>query len=701
MTARNVNTEFVDLFDEFYRDYYRNEVGELAKKYPNRQKSLVIDWKDLHQFDPDLAEDFRTKPDQLQEYAEEALRCFEFPVDVRLGQAHVRVKNLPEKTPIDEIRAEHRGQLISVPGTVRSVSSVVSYTTEAAFECQRCGALTRIPQGITAGDFSISEPIECRGCERDGPFRVNLDQSEMEDRQLVRLEAAFTDNARESPESIVLVASDDTVGDVQPGDTVLANGVLKVVDPSEDSYFDATISDKYVSLLSYEHVEPEDLIYLSEDDKDAILDLSEADDIYDQFTESVAPHAPISDEIKLGVVLQMFGGVEKTLEDGTTLPGTINTGIVTDPGTYVDEVVRYAARLNPKSIRVDGTNTTQVGLTTAAYRSSGGSKNWALDAGALVLADGGLAAITRADELSSDAAAGLESALREQEVLASKGTATRALPADASVLASARPKHGRFGEYEPIGEQVGLDPDVISQFDLLFIQTDQPDADGDAEVASDILDASLAGEVQAQAKKADASAYTDEQVEKITSEVEPEINPHLFRSYVAYAKRSCFPSLTEDAKAALRDFFVELRSQGKQEGAPVPVSMRNLESLVKLAEASARVRLSDTVEKEDAERVIRLLRSSMEHLGIDPETGEVDAEGALRGLSEEERERLQNIRGVIHELENKFDEGAPVDVVVEEAEKIGMEPSKVEQEIEKLKQQGDVYEPRTDHLRTT
>ncbi|ERJ07432.1 cell division control protein 21 [Halorhabdus tiamatea SARL4B] len=701
MVPRNQNTEFIDLFDEFYRDYYRNEIGELAQNYPDEQKSLIIDWENLYQFDPDLAEDYRNKPDQLQEYAEEALRLFELPVDVRLGQAHVRIENLPETTAVGEIRADHRGQLISIPGTVRSVSPVVSYTTDAAFECQRCGTLTRMPQTITTGDFSVSEPVQCHGCEREGPYRVNLDQSEMEDRQLVRLEAASTDNARESPDSIVLVTANDTVGDVQPGDTVLANGVLKVVSPSEDSHFDATISDKYVSLLSYEHVEPENLISLSRDDEDTIVDLSEADDIYDRFIESVAPHAPISDEIKLGVVLQLFGGVEKSLEDGTILPGTINTGIVTDPGTFVDDVVRYAARLNPKSIRVDGTNTSQVGLTTAAYRSSNDSKNWALDAGALVLADGGLAAITRIDELKSGARAGLESAMREQEVLASKGTATRALPADASVLASARPKYGRFDQYESVGEQLNLEPHLISQFDLLFIQTDQPDADGDAEVASNILDASVAGEVLTQARQADDSPYTDEEVEEITSEVEPKIDPDLFRKYVAYAKRSCFPTLTEDAKVALRDFFVELRSQGLEEDAPVPVPLRKLESLVKLAEASARVRLSDTVEEEDADRVIGLLRSSMEDIGIDPETGELDDEVTRRGLSEEARERLEDIRGIVHEIEKEYDEGAPVDVVVEEAEKIGMKPSKVEHEIEKLKQQGEVYEPRTDHLRTT
>ncbi|MFB6128681.1 MAG: cell division protein, partial [Halorhabdus sp.] len=166
-------------------------------------------------------------------------------------------------------------------------------------------------------------------------------------------------------------------------------------------------------------------------------------------------------------------------------------------------------------------------------------------------------------------------------------------------------------------------------------------------------------------------------------------------------KRSCFPTMTEEAKAAIRDFYVELRTKGSGEDAPVPVTARKLEALVRLAEASARVRLSDTVEEADAERVIGIVRSSLEDIGIDPETGELDADVVETGTSKSQRDRIKNIRGIIADIEEEYDEGAPVDVVIERAEEVGMEASKAEHEIEKLKTQGEVYEPRNDHLRTT
>lgn len=120
--ARAGNTELIDRFEEFYREYYRNEIGELAQKYPNDQKSLYVDWEDLSGFDPDLADDYRTKPGQLREFAEEALRLYDLPVEVSLGQAHVRICNLPNTEPIRDLRHEHHGNLIAIQGTVREAT---------------------------------------------------------------------------------------------------------------------------------------------------------------------------------------------------------------------------------------------------------------------------------------------------------------------------------------------------------------------------------------------------------------------------------------------------------------------------------------------------------------------------------------------------------------------------------------------------
>ena len=215
--ARAENAEIIDRFDEFYRSYYRNEIGELAQKYPSEQKSLYVDWNDLYRFDPDIADDFIAQPQQMREYAEEALRLYDLPVDVKLGSAHVRVQNLSDKTGIREIRADHVGNLVSVQGIVRKATDVRPKMQQAAFECQRCGTMTRIPQ--SDGDFQ--EPHECQGCERQGPFKINFDQSEFIDSQKIRVQESPEGlRGGETPQAIDVNIEDDITGRVTAGDHV-------------------------------------------------------------------------------------------------------------------------------------------------------------------------------------------------------------------------------------------------------------------------------------------------------------------------------------------------------------------------------------------------------------------------------------------------------------------------------------------------
>jgi replicative DNA helicase Mcm len=295
----------------------------------------------------------------------------------------------------------------------------------------------------------------------------------------------------------------------------------------------------------------------------------------------------------------------------------------------------------------------------------------------------------------------MHEALEQQSISVSKAGINATLKSRCSLLGAANPKYGRFDQYEPIGEQIDLEPALISRFDLIFTVTDEPDEERDAELAEHILQTNYAGELNTHRAETSASNYTEEEVATVTDEVAPTIEPDLLRKYIAYAKRNCFPTMTEEAKAEIQQFYVDLRARGTGEDAPVPVTARKLEALVRLAEASARVRLSDTVDREDAERATDIVRSCLEDIGMDPETGEFDADVVETGTSKSQRDRIKGIKNLIAEIESEYDEGAPVDVVIERAEEEGMDASKAEHEIEKLKQKGEVYTPSTDHLRTT
>jgi len=283
----------------------------------------------------------------------------------------------------------------------------------------------------------------------------------------------------------------------------------------------------------------------------------------------------------------------------------------------------------------------------------------------------------------------------------SKAGINATLKSRCSLLGAANPRMGRFDRYEPIGEQIDLEPPLISRFDLIFIVTDDPDEEHDAELAEHILRTNYAGELNTHRTENATSNYTKEEVERVTDEVAPTIDAEFLRKYVAYAKRNCFPTMTEEAMDEIQEFYVNLRSRGSDEDAPVPVTARKLEALVRLAEASARVRLSDTVELEDARRGIDIAKYCLEEIGMDPETGELDADMIETGTSKSQRDRIKDILNLIENIEEEYDEGAPVEVVIERAEEAGTDASKAEHEIDQLKQKGEVYEPQNGYLRTT
>jgi Predicted ATPase involved in replication control, Cdc46/Mcm family len=160
--------------------------------------------------------------------------------------------------------------------------------------------------------------------------------------------------------------------------------------------------------------------------------------------------------------------------------------------------------------------------------------------------------------------------------------------------------------------------------------------------------------------------------------------------------------MTDDAQDVIREFYVDFRAKGADDDAPVPVTARKLEALVRLSEASARLRLSDTVEQEDAARVTSIVESCLRDIGMDPETGEFDADIVETGTSKNQRDRIKNLKHLIEDIEADYDEGAPVDEVIEQAiSELGLSESKAEGEIENLRAKGEVYEPRTGSLRTT
>jgi len=260
------------------------------------------------------------------------------------------------------------------------------------------------------------------------------------------------------------------------------------------------------------------------------------------------------------------------------------------------------------------------------------------------------------------------------------------------VLACANPIYGRFDEFEPIGEQIDLGPTLLSRFDLIFTMTDTPDQDEDAELAEHLLESARVGQKVA---ANEGSIDTDD------STTTPEIGPETLRAYIAYAKEHCTPELTDAAKERLKGFYVAIRSAGEGDDNPVPTTARTIDGLVRLSEAAARMRLSNEVTVDDAEHVIEIVERSMNDVGVDPDTGEFDADVVETGSSKSQRDRRHTLKDVIDEIERQGEGAADEGKILSEMADRGYSRSTISDDLHALADQGELYQPRGQGWRTT
>ena len=477
----------------------------------------------------------------------------------------------------------------------------------------------------------------------------------------------------------------------------------------ETAYTDsteATASDtEYPTVSKDAQEEIELFVERKRDVDDRTRQQSEFGPLYDSLIDSLAPSVPGSETLKLGILLSLAGGVRKELDDGTMIRGANHLLIVHDPGTRVPSLAKATAALAPLDAYLAADSAPDGLLTASTDTDPSSVSNFSTER----LARTTHAIVTRFTDLSNDELNHLTQALAAEPPTALRED-SESRRTTTSVIATSTPAYGRFDQYEPIVDQLDVSPDHLAQFDLIYTVTDKPDEWADRERAEETLQTHHDRGMKTRNAKVDDDPHHT--TEPATDATEPNLDSALFSQYVTHI-RQIQPTLTEAAKTTIRDFYVDLRSQGAEEDAPTPIGEQRLESLVRLAEASARLRLSETVDAEDAERAITLLRRSLQEVGMDPETGELDADVIQTGTTNQEDTsidsdllyledgEIKGLKELIAVIEEDSDEGAPVDRVVNTASECGFDSSRVRHGIDQLKQKGEVYEPRTDHLRTT
>lgn len=690
MSVHQTIDDVLEACEQFLKKYYKQEVLRLANRFPNDQKSLYVDWADLYKFDARLADDYLDQPELIRRHLEQALAQYDLPADIDLAGANVRVQNLEDSRTvhINQYRPEQIGQKLGIKGQVTQLSEPKPQVDEAAFECTLCGTINRVPQG---GGDDMQEPHECQGCERQGPFDINKQQSVFQQYQVARLEMP-PERSNNGQSHIDVRMWDDLAGNVLDGNERLtANGVLSIDDDDLDTRtFDYHLETKGGS-FEIEDGGFEDIDW--EEHLEEIKEIADSDDPIGLLVDSLAPQLSRDEELEevmTGIVLQLVGAGRKDLEDGPTFRGDFHILMLSDPGMGKSELLGEVEDLSPIGKYVSGKGLSKAGATAAAVADDFGGSEYTLKAGILVLANDGIACIDEIDKVQPDAVQAMHGALERQRVDVMKAGIESKLPAKTSLLAAGNPKYGRFDRHEAISEQIDLAPSLMSRFDLMFMMSDVPDEERDRDVAEHIVESW---------DDAAKSAYRGE---SNTDTVEREIPTEIFRAYIAYAKETVKPVFEDmEVRDRLVDHYVNIRMKGADEDSPVPVTARKLQAFLRIAEASARARLSDTIEHEDIDRSVQLIMRSLNDVGIDPETGEFDVDIVEAGTSNSQRRRIKNLKAVIQSVEEEHDDGAPLEEIYDLAADLGMEQSKAEHEIENLKQKGEIYENGPDTIRTS
>ncbi|MCJ2563483.1 MAG: minichromosome maintenance protein MCM [Candidatus Thermoplasmatota archaeon] len=680
--------ELLSKWEEFFdRHGYESKITAIADVFPQK-KSLDVTFEDLDRYDSDFAIHSLRNPARAVSAGEEAITSVVPPTDEDVS-IHLRMRGLPRdrRIMIRDLRSKHVGRFIAIEGLVRKATEVRPMIIEAMFECMRCGHKFMTKQE----GMAFREPLECPqssgGCGKSSSstrFNLILDESEFIDTQKIEVqEKPEILRGGAQPERLTAYCVDDLAGVITPGDRVVLNGELKSVQRTR-MRTKSTVFDIFVDANS---VESEQLqfkeIEVTDEDVARIKDVASDERIVENIISSISPVIFGLTTEKEALVLQLFGGVAKEMPDGTRIRGDIHVLLVGDPGTGKSQLLTYMSQLSPRSVYTAGKSSSAAGLTAAAVRDEFGEGRWTLEAGAMVLGDGGLVCIDEIEKMNPQDRDAIHLGMEQQFISISKAGITATLPTRCAVLAAANPRFGRFDEHKFISEQIELSPTLLSRFDVIFSILDIPESRRDMDMADHMLKGHLVGELRKRMKEGIRTDIPDAEV------FEPYFEPEFLRKYVAYAKQIS-PVLTPEAMDIIKEKYLEIRKQGEAEGSAVPITPRQLEAFVRLAEASARARLSESVTEDDARRSVRIVEYWLRKVA--GEAGRFDIDIIVTGTSTSQREHMVALRDIIRELSGEED-SADISDIISMAEEKGIHSSRVESLLKRWSQEGEVYSP--------
>jgi len=699
----------------FFNEAKEAEIVLLLSKQ-SENAVLPITFHELQAFDPEFAEDVLIDPRNIIDNGRDTLTeiCRERGEDI---DCLLRVGELPKDSRRDlrDVGSRDIGKLRSAEVIVTKISEIKPRIHRAVFQCEACGHTV---EKIQDNERELKEPLRCpeeTGCGelagRSGGTRFILvmNVSRMVNNQWIEVqEVPENVPSGAQPSRAHVLVEGELVNKHLPGQRVIIN-MIPVVHSEVKRNKKTPMFDIIYHLVSSEHEStPFTEIKISDEDREAILDVGSRPDLLQLMQRSIAPSiyaTGVVHYVKRSLALQLFGGVSRVNKDATRSRGDVHILLMGDPGVAKSQLLNYMSKLSPRGMFATGGGVSGAGLTAAAVRDDfGGGGRFALEAGILPLSDRGMAAIDEFDKISEEDRRTMHPAMEQQRLDVSKGGVKATLNTRCAVLAAANPIRGRFtkrGANESVMHsfnETGLPPALASRFDIIWMLRDEVRVDDDERIARHILEVRTQGISESkidEAMELDLREADEGQIYGKGVDGSEHLTVEFLRKFIAYAKRNIHPDLNADAKAMILDYYTKERQsfgrdeQQYAETEVIPITPRALEGLIRLTEAHARMHLREIATADDAKMAMAIFRHWREEAGIEDESE------LMSGVSVSQRNAGNVVRTVLREL--CTDKGvAELTNILNRCENRGVKNFQVEEVLSKMLQSGELFSPRID-----
>ena len=663
-------------------------VEQIDQMMPKGAKYIVVDFNDLVSV-PFIESKFVESPDEILNAFSRAIKEIlqeRFPEYARKIEHDIRARiaNFPAERSLRQINSEVITKMTSVSGMVVRALEVKPLAKELTYKCLD----KHISKFTLLDGMSLDKAVKCQSpkCPYTN-LAIVAEESRFIDFQIVRLQELPEDlPPGQLPHYVNVSMKQDLVDYARPGDRIILTGIVRIeqervsgVKQSESALYRLRMDGNNIEFIGGRGIkgtrrtEREEI---SPDEQKIIRTLSKNPDIYDRLIASFAPHIRGHELFKEAILLLIVGSTQRALSDGSKVRGDINVFLVGDPGTAKSEMLKFCARIAPRGLYTSGRGSTAAGLTAAVVRDASGI--FMLEAGAVVLGDQGLVCIDEFDKMRPEDRSALHEVMEQQSVSIAKGGIVATLNARTSILAAANPLFGKYDPFKNLTENVNLPIPLLTRFDLIFVVRDIPHKEKDRQIAQHILNQH-------------GTSGTD-----TTSLIDVDI----LTKYLAYAKQND-PVLTKEAENKIMEFYLKMRSvEGEDKEKMITITPRQLEGLIRLSTARARILLKNQVEEDDADRAIYLFNEMLKNAGIDVNTGKIDI-GVLQGRPRSEVSKLATFMEILKSLEGEPQSPVLEQTFVDElvkSEKFNEEEAR--NYIRRMVRDATIYESKPGHYNT-